>query len=84
MKISPTVTWRKVNDETVILNLETSVYYTVNRTGALIWELLAKGRPAEKIAQALAAEYELSPGQAAEDVCEFLKAVSDLKLTEAR
>ncbi|HCE97622.1 MAG TPA: hypothetical protein DER10_03900, partial [Elusimicrobia bacterium] len=80
-EISPTVTWRKVNNEAVILNLETSVYYSVNQTGTLIWELLVEGKPLEKIARALAAEYKLSTEQAAEDTCGFLKAVSELGLT---
>lgn len=82
MKVSQGITWRKIKDEAVILNLGTSVYYTVNSTGAFIWGLLAAGKPAEKIALALAAEYELSQEEAAKDTCEFLKAVSGLKLTE--
>ena len=83
-KISPTVTWRKVNEEAVILNLETSVYYSVNQAGTFIWELLVEGKPLEKIGPALAAEYKLTPEQAAEDTRGFLKAVSDLGLTDIR
>ena len=84
IKIGPTITWRKVNDEAVILNLETSVYYSVNNTGTFIWELLAGGRPTGKIGLALAEEYGISPEDAAADTAEFLDTMAELELTEAR
>lgn len=33
--------WRVVDDEAVIVNVESSYYYGLNRTGTFIWGLLA-------------------------------------------
>jgi len=76
--VSQAVTWRKTGDEAVILNLETSEYYSANETGTFIWELLAAGKPREKITQALASEYGISPEKAAADTSDFIKDLSKL------
>ncbi|OGR75460.1 MAG: hypothetical protein A2X32_13150 [Elusimicrobia bacterium GWC2_64_44] len=78
--ISAAVTWRKTGDEAVILNLETSEYYSLNETGTFIWELLAAGKPAARITEALSAEYGVTADQAAEDLADFLKDLSKLKI----
>jgi len=73
VKLSGSITWRKVNNEAVILNLETSEYYSANHTGTLIWEFLAKNQPTEKIVQALTAEYGISAEEAGSDTEEFYR-----------
>lgn len=78
--ISEAVTWRKTGDEAVILNLETSEYYSLNESGTFIWELFAAGKSAPKIAESLASEYALAPGQAAKDTEEFFKELAKLKI----
>lgn len=76
--ISQAVTWRKAGEEAVILNLETSEYYSANETGTFIWELLSSGRKPGKIAEALAAEYGITDEQAAADTEDFLKDLARL------
>ncbi|MDD2804576.1 MAG: PqqD family protein [Elusimicrobiales bacterium] len=78
--VSAAITWRKTGDEAVILNLETSEYYSLNETGTFIWELLAAGKPAARIAEALAAEYGVTEDQAAGDLADFLKDLSKHKI----
>lgn len=78
--ISEAVTWRKTGEEAVILNLETSEYYSLNDTGTLIWELLNSGKNSAKIAETLAAEYGIPAGQAAADTAAFLKHLAKLKI----
>ena len=77
-EISQAVTWRKAGEEAVILNLETSEYYSANETGSFIWELLSSGKKTGKIAEALAAEYGIPPAQAAADTEDFLKDLARL------
>lgn len=77
-EISQAVTWRKAGEEAVILNLETSEYYSANETGAFIWELLSAGKQAGKIAEALAAEYGIAAEQAAGDTEDFIKDLARL------
>lgn len=78
--VSAAVTWRKTGDEAVILNLETSEYYSLNETGTFIWELVAAGKPDARIAEALADEYGLASDQAAKDLSDFLKDLSKLRI----
>lgn len=78
--ISEAVTWRKAGDDAVILNLETSEYYSANETGTFIWELLSAGKKPGSIAEALAAQYAIDQDQAARDVTAFLKDLAKLKI----
>ncbi|HBB68267.1 MAG: hypothetical protein A2X28_03015 [Elusimicrobia bacterium GWA2_56_46] len=80
--ISEAVTWRKTGEEAVILNLETSEYYSTNGAGAFIWELLNSGRNHYRIAEALAAEYGIPVKQAAADTAEFLNDLRKLKILD--
>lgn len=84
LKPASSVTWRKVKDEAVILDLETSVYYSVNGSGAFIWESLARGKERDKIEASFARFYDLSPERAAADVADFLKEISELGLLEKK
>jgi Coenzyme PQQ synthesis protein D (PqqD) len=43
-----------ISGEAVIINLSTGVYYSMDRTGALVWEALAAGRSAGEVAASLA------------------------------
>jgi hypothetical protein len=78
--VSQTVTWRKTGEEAVILDMETSEYYSANGTGTFIWELLNAGEKPDKIAKALAAEYGIPEEQAAADAAEFLHDLAKLKI----
>lgn len=78
--ISEAVTWRKTGEEAVILNLETSEYYSLNDTGTLIWELLNSGKNAGKIAETLASEYGIKADQAAADTAAFLHHLAKIKI----
>ena len=78
--ISEAVTWRRAGPEAVILNMETSEYYSANDTGTFIWEMLSAGKTPETIAAALAAEYDIPEAQAEEDTAAFLKDLVKLKV----
>jgi len=80
--ISEAVTWRMAGPEAVILNMETSEYYSANDTGTFIWEMLSAGKKPEKIAAALAEEYGIPQARAEEDIAAFLKDLSKLKIID--
>ena len=48
------------DDETVLLNVETRHYYSLNETGTRIWQLLAEGESLDEIAASLTNEYDVS------------------------
>lgn len=63
------VVYRRFVAETVILNLETGRYHSVNPSCGFMLELLDKLGSVEEAAEALAREYDLPPEEAADDVC---------------
>lgn len=67
------VAWRRVDEEVVVLDLDSSVYYSLNDTGSRIWELLAAGHPVEKVASLVAEEYGAAAPDVARDADALLK-----------
>jgi len=48
-------------DELVLLDATTGRYFTLNRVGGRMWELLATSRSANDLAECLRTEYEVPP-----------------------
>lgn len=78
--ILESVTWRKTGAEAVILDLESSNYYSANEAGTFVWEQFSAGKKPEKIAGALAEEYGIDAEQARRDVQDFLKDLAKFKI----
>ena len=51
---------RKLDDEMVLLNLDSGEYFGLNDTGTRVWELLADGRSREEVADRLTDEFEVT------------------------
>jgi hypothetical protein len=49
---------QQVSDETVLFNMETGHYYSLNELGSRVWELLDGIRTLPEITEILASEYE--------------------------
>jgi hypothetical protein len=61
--------WRLVDGESVIVNLETSYYYGLNRSGTLLWTALAdRARSADELARELAEACGIDEARARGDV----------------
>lgn len=71
-RVPPHIAWRRVEDQVVALDLNTSIYWSLDGVGAWIWERLAEGRTAESILEALGDEYDVQPETAREDLQRFL------------
>jgi glutathionylspermidine synthase len=52
------VTWRRLREELVLMNLETGAYYTLNETGIIIWEGLVAERAGEDIVEEMVDQFE--------------------------
>jgi hypothetical protein len=74
------VAWRKVDDEVVILDLETSVYYSLNETASDIWELIGKGLSEDDIAEEIAGRYDQKAASVKKDVTALVKKLKKEKL----
>lgn len=55
----PDVSWRRLEDEVVIVHLKTNRIYRLNRTAARFWELLAEGKDRAAAERALAEEFDV-------------------------
>lgn len=56
------------DDDVILINLATGVYYTIEALGSSIWELIAKQYSVAEIATALSDRFEVSPEEARRDI----------------
>ena len=74
---------RAVGDEEVLLDLNSQVYYGLNASGALIWRLLKKGTPLERIVGAVTTEFDVPPEKARQDILALLEHLKSKALLRA-
>ena len=60
-RVSPWTTHERLDDEVIIINLETGLYFALSGVGADAWTLLTKLGEADAIGLALAQRYEVEP-----------------------
>jgi hypothetical protein len=68
---NPQVLFTEIDDGSgVLLHLETKFYFTLNPTAVVVWKALAGAEPTtvEAVATRLAAEFRVSPEEAARDI----------------
>ena len=63
---------RLVDDETVLLDLESGMYFGLDGVGKRIWESVADGKSLGDIAAIITAEYDVDESQALVDVMAFV------------
>jgi methyltransferase-like protein len=69
--------FRRIEDESILVPIKDNVgdmgsIYNLNQMGAFIWELLDGQRKLGAVKEKILEEYEVSPGEAEEDLSEFL------------
>ena len=62
---------RLVGDETVLLNLETGIYFGLDGVGQRIWDAVVEGDSLEQIAAKIVSDYDVDEAHAQADVLEF-------------
>ena len=73
---------RAVDEETVLLNLESGLYFGVDKVGQRIWQLVGDGKTLDRVVDTIVAEYEVEPAQAEGDVLEFAGTLLEKGLLE--
>ena len=67
------VQWRVVDGEAVVVDVDSTYYYGLNRTGTFVWSLLAdRDMSRDEIVAAVAAEYGKPPAEVDGDVTTLL------------
>ena len=77
-RVSPRdgVLFQQLQDEAVLLNLESGQYFGFDPVGTRIWSLLAEGKALPEVASAITAEYEVDAARCEADL---LKLLGDLE-----
>ena len=68
----PRVLAKRVDDEIVLVHLETNRIYELNRTGSLLWDALAAGSTRAELEERLVLEFDVDPEQLAREIDELL------------
>ena len=69
--------WREVEGEIVALDVRTSTYLAVNRTGAALWPALIAGSTHEELSRQLVEKFGISEALASEHVEAFVETLAD-------
>jgi precorrin-6B methylase 2 len=79
-RMSERVLSRHVGDEVLLLDLSSGVYHVLNETAARMWSLIENGGTVADVAAAIAAEYDVEPSNALEDVRALIAALEQERL----
>ena len=71
--VSPDAACAAVDDGTVVLNMRTKRYYSLNETGATVWRMLEEDAPVAEIAAQLIIIYDVTEATAIETVEALLR-----------
>ncbi len=74
---SESVVWSRVGEDVVILELESSSYFTVMGSGTVIIEHLADGATEDSLVESVTSRFEIDAETARADVVRFLKELGD-------
>jgi len=65
------------DQETVLLNLDNGVYYTLNRVGTAAWQMLKSGRTHRDVIADLGSRYHVDEAVLHRDLCSLTKKLID-------
>lgn len=65
------VTWKALEGESVLLNLDSGVYFSLNETGTAAWELFDGATSLTTIGEALSTRFDVSAELARQDLLEL-------------
>lgn len=75
--VSSEALFQEVNGETVILDLKSEQYFSLDTVGTRVWQLLETGASIERILQLLLEEYEVDGSVLQSDVLELINSLEN-------
>jgi hypothetical protein len=72
--------WREIDNELIAVDMASSTYLSANRSGALLWQMLATGTTHAELVKGLVNHFGISPDRAATDVDAFLHGLESREL----
>lgn len=80
VRLNPKVLARRMDDEIVLVHLETNRIYELNRTAASLWDLLSTGLTRAEVEERLAEEFDVAREQLAREIDELLRSFASEQL----
>jgi hypothetical protein len=81
IKVNPSVVCTQLqNGDSVLLHLDTQMYYSLNPTGVFIWEHLNGKRSIQDVSEALEQKYDISIQDAGKSVSTLINELAEEKL----
>ncbi len=77
---SKQVVQSKIDDEVVMMDIESGFYFGLNSVASIIWELLKDAKTVDELADYLITEYDVSREQCLEETDILIKKMLDLKV----
>ena len=74
--------WRKIEGETVLLALDSSMYLGLNRTGTELWPMMVQGTTHAAMTEHLIDTFDVDAQRAAEDVMAFVASCRERNLLD--
>ena len=74
---SKNVAWKVLDCESVVLNLDSGIYFTLNTTGTAVWERIDGATSLEEIGRGLWEQFEITGEQAQRDLLELTQTLLD-------
>ncbi|TYL36442.1 PqqD family protein [Natronococcus pandeyae] len=71
-----------LDEEEVILHLDSNTYFGLNEVGTRIWELVQEPRTVAEVCDAIVTEYDVDPARCESDVRVFLDRLAEADLIE--
>jgi hypothetical protein len=78
----PQVLWRAIEDETLVVNLDTRRVSVLNRVGGRVWSLMDGSRDLDEILDQVARAYDVDRGRVKADVEAFVRELADREMLE--
>ena len=76
VELNPSVIYRDVSGEIVLLNLQSGVYYGLDPVGSRMWRLLMEQRPLDDVCAVMLEEYEVSAEVLRSDLARLVEELS--------
>ena len=81
--INESVVSAELDDEVILLNVESGVYFGLDAIGTRIWSALEQGATEQAIYTQLFDEYDVDPDQLRKDISSFLEMLREQGLVRA-
>lgn len=82
VRVPDHVVFREFPEQSVVLNLDRGHYHGLNRSGSMMFALLASGETVGAVAEAVCERYRLPPEQAQQDVSRLCATLLEQGLLE--